>query len=221
VGSRVGGWETLERPRLRGVFHQYAFFLSLVAGAVFVLGAPTSRARLAAAIFAATVSIMLGTSALYHRLPWTPRAKRRMRRLDHVAIFLLIAGTYTPFGLLVLSGSWRISVLAVVWSGALLAIVLQVSWIDSPTWIAAVLGIALGWVGVVTFPQLLDKAGIVPSALLLAGGLLYTAGAVVYALRRPNPRPLVFGFHEIFHLLVIAAVVCQYVAVGFFVFQAK
>ena len=130
---------------------------------------------------------------------------------------MLIAGSYTPFGLLVLDGDWRFLLLGIVWTGALAAIVFKFGWVDAPTWISAVIGVALGWVGVIVFPQLLDEIGLGGSALVLAGGLLYTVGAVVYALRRPDPYPSVFGFHEVFHVLVIAAVACQYAAVAFFV----
>jgi hemolysin III len=139
-----------------------------------------------------------------------------LRRLDHAMIYLLIAGTYTPFGLLVLSGAWQVTVLTIVWSGAAVAIGLKLVWIDSPKWVAAVLGIALGWVGVVAFPQL-TSMGVGGVALLLAGGALYTAGAIIYMRKRPDPAPAVFGYHELFHAFVIAAAACQYAAVAFFI----
>ena len=142
-----------------------------------------------------------------------------MRRLDHAAIFLLIAGTYTPFGLLALSGAWRWTVLPIVWGGALAAIVLKLAWVDGPKWLTAALGIALGWAGVVALPQLVEHAGWAGIALLGAGGLLYTGGAVVYAMRRPDPVPAVFGYHELFHALVIAAAACQYAAVALVLFD--
>jgi hemolysin III len=201
------------RPRLRGVFHQYAFFASLVFGALLVAGASGAGERTAAAVFAAALATMFGVSALYHRLTWPPRARRWMRRLDHAAIYLLIAGTYTPFGLLALSGSWRWTVLPIVWGGALVAIVLKLAWVDAPKWVAAVIGIALGWVGIVALPQLWAHSGRGGVALLGLGGVLYTAGAVIYAARRPDPAPAVFGYHELFHALVIAAAACQYAAV--------
>jgi hemolysin III len=160
---------------------------------------------------------MFGASALYHRVLWEPRARRWMRRLDHAMIYTLIAGTYTPFGLLVLDGAWRITVLAIVWSGAFASIVMRIVWARAPKWVAAVLGVALGWVGVVVFPQLFDRLGIVPSLLVLVGGLCYTFGALVYARRKPDPLPAVFGYHELFHVLVIIAVVLQYVVVVFYV----
>ena len=207
------------RPRLRGVSHQYAFFAALAFGALLVVGASGASERAAAAVFAGALAAMFGVSALYHRVTWRPRTRRWMRRLDHAAIFLLIAGTYTPFGLLALSGAWRWTVLPIVWGGALAAIVLKLAWVDGPKWLTAVLGIALGWAGVVALPQLVDHAGWAGIALLGAGGLLYTGGAVVYAMRRPDPVPAVFGYHELFHALVIAAAACQYAAVALVLFD--
>ena len=205
------------RPRLRGVFHQYAFFVALALGVALVVAADGATARVSAVVFAASVAAMLGASALYHRVVWSPRPRRWMRRLDHAAIFLLIAGTYTPFGLIALDGAWRITVLAIVWSGALVAIVLRLAWIDAPRWVAAVLALGLGWVGVVALPEIYGGVGLPPLTLAAVGGLLYTAGALVYALRRPDPAPAVFGYHEVFHVLVIAAAACQYVAIALFV----
>ena len=160
---------------------------------------------------------MLGTSALYHRVLWAPKARRMMRRADHAAIYLLIAGTYTPYGLLVLEGSWRWAVLAIVWAGALAAIVQKFVWVDAPTWVAAAIGLALGWVGVVAFPEIFRDTGVTGTTLLAVGGLLYTVGAVVYACKRPDPVPRVFGYHEVFHTLVVGAALCQYAAIAFFV----
>ena len=205
------------RPRFRGVLHQYAFFAALVAGVLLVAAAEGDLARLSAAVFAASVALMLGVSALYHRVVWPPGPRRWIRRLDHAAIFLLIAGTYTPFGLVALDGNWRIVVLAVAWTGAFAAIVLKVAWIDAPRWVPAVLAVALGWVGVVAMPQILDTVGVAPLVLLAVGGAFYTAGALIYAFKRPDPVPSVFGYHELFHALVVAAAACQYVGVALFV----
>jgi len=205
------------KPRFRGVSHQYAFYASLVVGAALVIAASGPRETLAASIFAVTVATMFGVSALYHRLTWAPAARRWLRRLDHAAIYLLIAGTYTPFGLLVLSGRWQVTVLAIVWCGALAAIVFKLLWTDAPKWVAVAVAVPLGWVGVVAFPELLDTRGIAATTLLATGGILYSLGAIVYALRRPDPLPAVFGYHEVFHALVIAATACQYVSVAFVV----
>ncbi len=209
--------DTLVKPRLRGLFHALGFVAAVPLGIVLIVEAETSRGRLAAAVFASSVVTMFGASALYHSPDWPPGPRRWLRRVDHAGIYVLIAGSYTPFALLVLDGYWRFLLLGIVWTGALAAIVFKFGWVDAPTWISAVIGIALGWVGVIVFPQLLDEVGLGGSALVLAGGLLYTVGAVVYALRRPDPYPSVFGFHEVFHVLVIAAVACQYAAVAFFV----
>ena len=206
-----------ERPRFRGVSHRIAFFLTLPLAALLALEVDTSAGRVAAIAFGASVAAMFGASALYHTVTW-PDAKRRwLRRLDHAGIYALIAGTYTPVGLLVLSGNWQLAVLGIVWIGAATAIALKFLWVDGPKWLSAAIGVALGWVAVVVFPQILDQVGIAGSLLVLAGGIAYTAGAVVYALRRPDPSPAVFGYHEVFHALVIVAVACQYSAIAFYV----
>ena len=205
------------KPRLRGVLHQYAFFVAVVCGAMLVAGASGVNERASTAVFAASLATMFGISALYHRITWGPRARRWMRRLDHAAIYLLIAGTYTSFGVLALSEAWRWTILPIAWGGALLAIVVKLAWIDAPKWVAASFGIALGWIGVVALPQLWSNAGPAGVVLLGVGGVLYTAGAVVYARQRPDPVPAVFGYHELFHALVVAAAACQYAAVAVFV----
>ena len=207
----------LDKPRLRGVFHQLAFFAALPPGVALAVIAEGGRARFAAIAFAATVAAMFGASALYHRGNWSPRWRRWLRRLDHAGIYALIAGSYTPFGLLVLEGAWAVTVLAIVWSGALAAIFVRLVWVSAPKWLAAFFGLVLGWVGVVAFPQLLAKIGLAPSLLFLAGGILYTLGALVYVRRKPDPRPSVFGYHEVFHTLVILAVALQYTVIAFFV----
>ena len=143
-----------------------------------------------------------------------------MRRVDHAGVYLLIAGTYTPVSLLVLDRDWGRVILIVIWTGALAAMLLKFMWADAPKWVAAAVGLALGWVAVVALPQLVER--LQPSALtlLIAGGLLYSAGAVVYARRKPDPVPAVFGYHEVFHALTIAAVTCQYVAIALIVIGA-
>ena len=197
------------------MFHQYAFFAALVLGGLLIAAAPAGKTRIAAAIFAAAVAAMFGASALHYRVTWRERGYRWSRRIDHAGVYLAIAGSYTPFGLLVLTGAWRIVVLAIVWSGAAAAIVLKFVWVDAPKWLAAAIAISLGWVAVAVFPQLIDGVGWDGTTLVLAGGLCYTLGGIVYALRRPDPFPAVFGYHEIFHLLVVAAVALQYSVVAF------
>jgi hemolysin III len=211
--------ENRPKPRLRGVLHEAAFSVALVVGTLLVVFADGKRASLAAGVFAGSVAAMLGTSALYHRITWSPRVRPWMRRLDHAGIYLLIAGSYTPVGLLTLSGTLRTVVLAVVWTGAALAIAVKFVWVDAPKWLSAVIGLALGWISVAAMPQVWRNAGPAAVVLLAAGGVAYTAGAIVYARRRPDPVPHVFGYHELFHALTLVAVSCQYVAIAFFVIR--
>jgi hemolysin III len=207
----------LPKPRLRGVSHRYAFFVSLLTGAALVRVAPTTSAVIAVTVYALSLSALFGVSALYHGVTWSLPIRRWMRRLDHSMIFVLIAGTYTPFGMLVLSGRLAVVVLAVVWSGALLGIVLNMVWIDAPRWFGALVYISLGWVAVMALPDLVARLGVTGASLLVLGGVLYSAGAAVYALRRPNPAPAVFGYHEVFHALVIAAASAHYSVIAFWV----
>jgi hemolysin III len=205
------------KPRLRGVFHQYAFYVALVAGAVLVALSDSGRELVATWIYAAALAAMFGVSALYHRVDWrSPQLRAWMRRLDHSTILLLIAGTYTPFALLAFDGKLADAILIVVWAGAAAGLVLNLAWVDAPKWLTALVFVALGWVGVVAVPEMLDL-GVAPAVLVFAGGGLYTLGAVTYALRRPNPVPHVFGYHEIFHVLVIAAAAAHFVAIAGFV----
>jgi len=205
------------KPRLRGVSHEWAFFCSLGFGAALILLAQTPKATLAVAIYAVSLSALFGTSALYHRVEWRrPKVRRWMRRLDHSMIFFLIAGTYTPFALLVLDGALATAILAVVWTGAIAGAIVQLIWIDHPKWASALIYLSLGWVAVVAFPALWSSLGVAGAMLVIAGGVLYTAGAVVYATQRPNPNPAIFGYHEIFHLFVIAAAIAHFAAVAFF-----
>ena len=207
--------DVLVKPRLRGVFHQYAFFVALVAGVVLVAVSDSARELFATWVYAAALAAMFGISALYHRVNWrsTSRARAWMRRLDHSAILLLIAGTYTPFALLAFDGAVADVILIVVWVGAAAGLVLNLAWIDAPTWLTALVFLALGWVGVVAVPELFDL-GVAPAVLVFVGGGLYTLGALAYATKRPNPAPAVFGYHEIFHLLVIGAAVAHFVAIA-------
>jgi len=203
------------KPQLRGVLHKYAFFVSLPAGVALILAASNGRARLAAAIYALALSALLGTSALYHRVTWRPRARRWMRRLDHSMIFVLIAGTYTPVALLALKGALASAILVVLWLGAVGGVVFKLAWIDAPKWLFAIVYVVLGAVTAAVFGQLPAAIGWLGAAGLATGGLLYIIGAVVYASGRPNPWPKVFGYHEVFHTLVLAAASLHYAVIAF------
>jgi hemolysin III len=202
------------------VLHQAGFSVSLVVGTLLIVGADGASRHAAAAVFGGSVAACFGASALYHRVNWTPRLRLWMRRIDHAGVYLLIAGTYTPVCLLVLGGAWRLAVLVLVWIGAAAAVVVRFGWVDAPKWVAAALGIALGWAGLVVLPQLAARLNPAAVALLGVGGLAYTAGAIIYARRRPNPLPAVFGYHELFHALTLVGVACQYVAIAFFVIRS-
>ncbi len=221
MGTGVESGDVMDqvlKPRLRGVSHQWAFFVALAAGVALVIAAPPGRATLAVMIYAVSLAAMFGASALYHRVDWKSLAARRwMRRLDHSMIFLVIAGTYTPFALLVLEGPLATGILIGVWAGAFAGIMLNLVWIDAPKSITAIVYVALGWVAVAAFPEMFEQLGVTPTLLVAFGGLLYTLGAVVYAIRKPDPAPAVFGYHEIFHALVIAAAGLQYAVIAFYV----
>jgi hemolysin III len=206
------------RPRLRGVLHQYAFFVAIAAAAPLVLSARSGRATLAASVYGGSLAALFGVSALYHRITWSAPARRWMGRLDHAMIGLLIAGTFTPFGLLVLADTPAGRLLPVVWAGSIAGILLHVIWFDAPKWLSAVVYVIVGWSGILGFPHLLDRLGWTPTALMALGGALYSAGAAVYAFRRPNPAPDVFGYHEVSHALVIAAACTHYAVVAVWVF---
>ena len=203
------------KPRLRGVLHEYAFFVSLACGTALIVTAADGRARVAAAIYTVALSGLLGTSALYHRVTWRPRARRWMRRLDHSMIFVLIAGTYTPVALLALKGTLASAILIVLWSGALGGVVFKLLWIDAPKWLFAAVYVALGLVTAAIIGELPAAIGWLGVAGLAGGGLLYLVGAVIYASGRPNPWPKVFGYHEIFHALVIAAAALHFAVIAF------
>jgi hemolysin III len=205
-----------EKPRLRGVIHQWSFFVALVAGVALVVLAPAGRATIAASVYAFALAGLLGTSALYHRITWRPAVRAWMRRIDHSMIFVLIAGTYTPFAVLVLDGTLSDVVLIGVWGGALAGIVFTLVWANAPKWLTAACYVALGWFSVISVPQITSRAGAGALVLLAVGGVAYTVGAVVYARRRPDPRPATFGYHEIFHVLVVIAAAAHFIAVAVF-----
>ena len=198
------------------MLHLGALVVACVVGAIFVAYTRSDRVA-AAAVFAGSVVTMLAASALYHRITWSPKARLRMRRVDHAGIYFLIAGTYTPVGLLSLHGALQHVVLGIVWGGAGAATLAKFCWVRAPKWLSAAIGIALGWVGVAAMPQLAQRAGIGAVVLLALGGIAYTLGAVVYARRKPDPVPMIFGYHELFHALTIVAIAFQYVAIAFFV----
>jgi hemolysin III len=205
------------RPRLRGVLHLTAFVAAVLVGPLLIIETEGTLRRILASVFAVSVAGCFGASALYHGVTWTPERRLIMRRVDHAGVFLLIAGTYTPVSVLVLQGAWRPTVLGTVWTGAIAAIALKFAWVAAPKWLSAALAIALGWTAVVALPQLVSGLPAIAVALLVAGGVAYTAGGVVYARSRPDPLPAVFGYHELFHALTIVAMACQYVAIAMFV----
>jgi len=201
-------------PLLRGVLHAWAFWFALVAGAVLLLLAPGAQARVAALVYGVGLCALFAGSGLYHRWRWNPRWRPLLRRIDHATIFVFIAASYTPIALLVLEGSLRTVVLVGVWAGAAGGVIFSVAWITAPRVLTAGTYLALGWFAVVTIPQLLDRLDTVPLALMGAGGLLYTLGAVVYAAKRPNPWPRTFGFHEVFHTFVTLAAAAHFAAMA-------
>ena len=201
------------KPRLRGRLHQIAFFVVVPAGVALVAAAPTTRSRVATLVYALSLAGLYGTSAAYHRIPWSQGARRWMKRMDHSMIFLLIAGTYTPFALLVLDPPWSWAILSLVWAGAIAGIVLKWIRIDGFVAVGAALYITLGWLAVVTMPQILRGLEGWTAALLLLGGILYTTGAIVLARKRPDPAPSTFGYHEIFHSFVVGGSACHYAVV--------
>jgi hemolysin III len=207
-------------PKLRGVSHAWAMWFALVACVVLALYAPTGLARGAALVYGIGLCSLFAASGLYHRWRWNPRWRPLLRRVDHSTIFIFIAASYTPIALLVLSGTVQIVVLASAWAGAADGVAMSVAWISAPRWLVAACYLALGWVAVIAMPQLAGELGVAPFVLFAVGGLLYTVGAVVYASRRPNPWPRIFGFHEVFHALVIAAAVVHFVAMAGWVIPA-
>lgn len=202
------------KPRLRGVLHQYAFFLAALLGAGLVLVAEGSRARVGASIYAVGVCGLFGVSALYHRRAWSPAAARWMRRADHSMIFCFIAASYTPFALLVLDGTLALVLLVVVWSGALAGIIMKFVWLDAPDWFGALVYVGLAWTTAAAAPALYGALGPVRTALLTLGGVLYTVGAVIYARQRPDPFPTIFGYHELFHVFVVVAASVHFAVVA-------
>ena len=202
------------KPKYRGVSHQIAFWVSLVLGSGLIASATGTKARLAVIIYSVCLSAMFGVSAAFHRHTWSPKARARMRRLDHSMIFAAIAGTYTPIALLALHGETQALILWIAWLGTLAGITIKFAWAGAPKWLSGVLYIAMGWAAISVLPELTRSSSILSLSLLALGGILYTIGAIILALRRPNPDPEIFGYHEVFHLFVIAAAICQWVVIA-------
>jgi hemolysin III len=207
------------KPKLRGWLHAAMVPLTVAAGVVLIVLAPNTPARIAAAVFSVTAWLLFGTSAVYHRGNWSPRVAGVLKRLDHSNIFLIIAGSYTPFALL-LPGDQARTMLTIVWSGAVAGVLFRVLWVHAPRWLYTPIYVALGWVAVFYLGPLLQHGGPTIVALIATGGLLYTVGALVYGVKRPNPSPRWFGFHEIFHSLTVAAFAVHYVAASMSVYSA-
>jgi hemolysin III len=210
-----------ERPRLRGRIHEIAFFASIPLGTALVGLAGTGAARVAAVIFAVGLTGLFGVSAAYHRGRWSEAARRRMRRLDHSMIYVLIAATYTPFCLVVLPGIWGDGLLAAVWAGAATGVAIKLVSLERLAKTTAALYVVLGWLAALAIPVLFTHLSLAAFVLLVTGGILYTVGAAILAAGRPNPRPGVFGYHEIFHAFGVAAGACHYAAVLLVVVAAR
>jgi len=208
------------KPRLRGWLHAGMFPASVVAGIVLICLAGSERARIACAVYSASAWMLFGISGLYHRFHWGPRGEAILRRLDHSNIFLIIAGSYTPFTILLLSGGRQQLLLWLVWVGALAGIAFRVFWVGAPRWLYTPCYLALGWAAVFFLPDFLRTGGIAVVTLLVIGGLLYSAGGVIYGIKRPNPSPHWFGFHEVFHLCTLAAFIVQYIGVSLIAYTA-
>ena len=209
------------KPRLRGWMHLGIAPLTLAAGIVLVVLSPTTSSRIGSAVFTGSALVLFSVSAIYHTGTWSPRTWAFLRRFDHSNIFLLIAGSYTPFSLLLLDGTERVALLTTVWSGAVLGVLFRIFWTDAPRWLYVPIYIAMGWAAVFFMPAFLAGAtrlgfgvGVATFVMIVVGGALYTLGGVVYGFKRPNPWPRWFGFHEVFHTFTILAFVSHYVGVS-------
>jgi hemolysin III len=220
VGDAVGDVVRAVRPRLRGWLHAGTFPVAVVAGIVLVALSDGSRETVATAVYATSAALLFGISALYHRGQWSPRAERLLKRLDHSNIFLIIAGTYTPFSVILLGNDGGTTLLWIVWGAALAGIAFRVLWVGAPRWLYTPVYVALGWVAVFYLGDLLRTGGPAVVTLLAIGGGAYTVGGLVYALKRPDPSPRWFGFHEVFHAFTLVAYVVHYVAVSIATYSA-
>lgn len=213
VSSTVEKVEKKVKPRLRGWIHAGTFPLALAAGIVLIVLAPTAPGKISAAVFGLSACLLFGVSAVYHRGSWSPRTEAVLRRLDHTNIFLIIAGTYTPLAVMLLPRSQGTVLLALVWSGALLGLLARIFWLNAPRWVYVPVYLALGWVAVAYMGQFWATGGPAVVWLIAAGGVFYTAGAIVYGTKKPDPSPAWFGFHEIFHVCTVLGFACHVVAI--------
>ena len=211
----------LPRPKLRGLIHLIMSPLSLVAGLTLIAIADKLQGRITLGIFTLTAVTLFTCSALYHRVAWQPKYKALWRRIDHSNITLLIAGTYTPFAIFLLNKTNAIILLTLVWSGAILTSILRITWLTAPRWLYVIAYIALGWAALIYLPQFWKVGGVAVFMLILAGGLFYTAGGVIYALKKPNFSINWFGFHELFHAFTAAAFICHFVGAVLTVYTQK
>lgn len=211
--EQIRGAVTAVKPKLRGWLHAGTFPVATVAGVLLVALAPTQSGRIAGAIYTVTAALLFGVSALYHRGHWSPRVEGVLRRFDHANIFLIIAGTYTPFTILLLDNRNATILLLVVWTGALAGVLFRVLWVSAPRWLYVPVYIALGWAAMFWLPSFAATGGAAVLTLIIVGGLAYSAGAIIYGLKRPNPSPRWFGFHEIFHACTLAGFLAHHVGV--------
>lgn len=214
LGAAVSDVAKAVKPKLRGWLHAGTFPLAVAVGVVLVILAPSTLAKVATAIFAVTAALLFGVSALYHRGKWSPKVAAVLRRLDHANIFLIIAGTYTPFTLLLLHGNQAKILLSIVWIGALIGVAFRVLWLGAPRWLYVPVYVALGWAAAFWLPDFWEQGKAAIFFSIIVGGLLYSAGAIVYATKKPNPSPRWFGFHEVFHAFTVAAFVTHVVGVS-------
>ncbi|GAA3533232.1 DNA-binding protein [Aeromicrobium flavum] len=221
VGDRVRGTVEEIKPKLRGWLHAATAPLALISFLVMLVLADSVAARAGAAVFMLSALLLFGVSAVYHTVPWRERAKQTLRRLDHSNIFVMIAGSYTPFSLLLLERDQTIILLSLVWGGALLGVLFKVFWLSAPRWVYVPLYLALGWAALIYLPDFMAAASTVTFVMLSLGGLFYTIGALVYAFQWPDPNPRWFGYHEVFHALTIAAFIVHYIGVSFLVYRGN
>ncbi len=221
--AREGAEAVVEavKPRLRGAIHAVTFPLAVIGGILLTVWAPPTAPRVAVAVFAVTAALLFGTSAVYHLGTWSPATSARLRRADHSNIFLIIAGTYTPLCVLLLEESLARLLLILVWGGSLVGLAARMIWLNAPRWVYTPVYIALGWVAVGYMKAFYDAGGAAIVALIAIGGLAYTLGAVVYAMKRPNPSPRWFGFHEVFHVGTVIGFWCHFAAVAVAVSQIR